>query len=220
MVTAVWSVKGGVGVSSVAALLAIGQVERAEDVLLVDLCGDQPALLGLDEPMAGPGLGEWCAMSQPSPHALARLEIEARTGLHVVPRGTGPLAGDAAELVAALESSERTVVIDCGMIGNAVGFASAIVERANQSLLVTRECYLTLRAVRDCQLEPDGVVVLKEPRRVLGRADVEAVAGAPVIAEVAIDSGIARAIDSGLLKARLPRPLLKAVAKVVTQHAA
>lgn len=220
MVVAVWSVKGGVGVSSVAALLAIGQVERAENVLLVDLCGDQPALLGLDEPMVGPGIAEWCAMSHPHSEALARLEIEARPGLRVLHRGTGPLTGDATELLAVVESSERKVIVDCGMVRSSSGTAAAIVQGATQSLLVTRECYLALRAVRECQLEPDGVIVLKEPRRVLGRADVESVANAPVVAEVALDSGIARAIDSGLLAARLPRALLKAVGKVVVEHAA
>ena len=52
MTIAVWSVKGGVGVTSVAAMLAIAQIERAEPTVLVDLCGD---LLASVTPMRGAG---------------------------------------------------------------------------------------------------------------------------------------------------------------------
>ena len=61
-VVAVWSVKGGVGVSSVAAMLAIAQAERAEPTVLVDLCGDVPAVLGIEDAdveNAAPGVAEW-----------------------------------------------------------------------------------------------------------------------------------------------------------------
>jgi len=154
VVVAVWSVKGGVGVSSVAALLAIGQVERAEDVLLVDLDGDLPALLGLEDPTGAPGLAEWCAMSDPAPDALQRLEVEARSGLRIIPRGSGPFANSAAPLMTALASYRRQVIVDCGVIRSDDTMASDLILRADQSLLVARECYLTLRALREQTRSP------------------------------------------------------------------
>lgn len=219
MVIAVWSVKGGVGVTSVAALLAMASVERAEDVLIVDMCGDVPAVLGVDETLDAPGLVEWCALGRPDGEAMARIEVDARTGLRIVPRGTGELRGNAAELVDVLSTSRRTVIIDCGFVSEADPFRSEVVKKSAVSLLVMRECFLNLRAAQRSAITPTGVVVVKEPRRHLGRADVESVTGVPVVAELAVDHGIARAIDAGLLSARLPRPLLRSMARVV-EHAA
>jgi hypothetical protein len=51
------------------------------------------------------------------------------------------------------------------------------------------------------------VVLLTEPGRSLSRHDVEDCIGAPVVAEVAVDPAVARAVDAGLLASRLPRGL-------------
>jgi len=218
VVIAVWSVKGGVGVSSVAALLAVSQVEHAHDVVLVDLCGDLPALLGAEEERGRPGLVDWCELGDPRADALARLEHEARPGLTVIERGAGTFATDPSMLLEVLAASQRTVIVDCGVV-NDHGFAYELVSRVDTSLLVTRACYLNLRAIRETDLVASGVVVLKEPGRVLGRSDIEAVAGAPVLAEIAVDQAIARSIDSGLLARRLPRRLVRVLGTVV-RHAA
>ena len=219
MVVAVWSVKGGVGVSSIAALLAIGQVERANNTLLVDLCGDLPALLGQDDEVERPGIVDWCAMAERDPQALARLEVTVREDLSFVPRGAGPLGFDARPLVETLTTSGRLTIVDCGLLGSTTEFANDVVANTTTSLLVVRECYLNLRTLRDTARVPTGVVVIKEPGRALGRADIEAVAGAPVIAEVAFDSSIARSLDSGVLRSRLPRPLVRAMGRVLQDAA-
>ena len=80
MLTAVWSMKGGVGVSTVAAMLAIAQSERAHASVLVDLVGDVPALLGLPE-AESLGVTDWCATPDASSDALARIEQQARVDL-------------------------------------------------------------------------------------------------------------------------------------------
>lgn len=219
MVVAVWSVKGGVGVTSVAALLAIAQVERAEDSLLIDLCGDVAGVLGVDEPQPGPGMVDWCAMAQPDPHALARVEVEARRGLRFVPRGEGELVGDPAHLIDVLTKMQRNVIIDCGVTSSASTFRRDVVTMAPTSLLVVRECFLNLRAAQQSTIVPAGVIVMKESKRHLGRSDVEAVTNAPVLAELAVDSSIARAIDAGLARSRLPRPLLRAMGRVLQDAA-
>jgi hypothetical protein len=63
-------------------------------------------------------------------------------------------------------------------------------------------------------LRPSGVVLLAEPGRALTRADVAEVVGVPVVAEVALDPAVARAVDAGLLPVRLPRGLARALAHV------
>ncbi len=54
-------------------------------------------------------------------------------------------------------------------------------------------------------------MLVDEPGRSLTAADVARAIGAPVVAEVAVDPAIARAVDAGLLAARLPRAMVKSL---------
>jgi hypothetical protein len=202
-----WSVKGGSGTTVVAASLALLAARSAEGALLVDAAGDQPAALGLPEP-AGQGVGHWLEsdLSVP-PEQLAHLEVEVRSGLRLLPRGGSWLAGDRARiagLAAYLAADPRTVVVDSALGSPA---ELALLDAAHRSLLVLRPCYLALRRAVASPLRPTGVVLVREPRRALRRADVEAVLGAPVVAQVELDPDVARVVDAGLLGARLPRTL-------------
>ena len=47
----------------------------------------------------------------------------------------------------------------------------------------------------------------------LGRTDVERTVGARVVAEIAVDPQVSRAVDAGLLTTRLPRNLARDVAR-------
>jgi len=218
VVVAVWSVKGGVGVTSVAALVAIGQAERGQETVLVDLCGDASLVLGVDDAARNqPGVAEWSSVPLPAADALARIEIAVRPCLSLVPRGNGP-HGDLGPLASALATSERQVIVDCGVIGDD-GPSRVVVDAADISLLVVRECYLVLQAVKACRVTPTGVIVIREPRRGMGLADVEAVAQAPVVGRIAADSAVTSALDAGLLNARLPRRLVKTMAQVVNRAA-
>jgi hypothetical protein len=58
---------------------------------------------------------------------------------------------------------------------------------------------------------PSGIVLVEEPGRALRPRDVEASLGAPVVATVLLDPAIARAVDAGLLLARLPTGFRNAV---------
>ena len=61
MVVSCWSAKGGSGTTVVAVSLALVLAARGgSGVLLVDLAGDAPAVLGLADP-GGPGLAAWAA---------------------------------------------------------------------------------------------------------------------------------------------------------------
>lgn len=215
MFTACWSLKGGAGTSVVSAGLAIvlGR-RRSGPVLLVDLAGDQPAVLGVPEP-SGPGLGEWVAAgSAAPPDALARLEVPVAPGLSLLPRGRGPL--DAAPpdlLVQLLATGSRSVVVDCGTLDpwQAPHLGQRVAAEATRSLLVTRSCYLALRRAARSPVHPSGVVVVREPGRVLDDPEIATALTAPLVASVGCDPAVARAVDSGLLVSRLPRRFAEVV---------
>jgi hypothetical protein len=213
MLIACWSSKGGAGTTVVAAGLALLLARRSETgALLVDLAGDGPAVLGLPEP-DGPGVAEWLRAGDDVPlDALRRLELPVAPGLALLPRGRGILEPPSADvLIALLGADGRPVVADCGSSPD--GVALAVAAGATRSVLVTRACYLALRRALDAPLRPSEVVLLVEPRRALTRRDVEGSVGAPVVAEVAVDPLVARAVDAGLLATSLPRSLARELAR-------
>src|SRR5690606_9705591 len=127
-------------------------------------------------------------------------------GLALLPRGHEPLDGTRADALAALLAADaRPVVADCGTLQDEV--ARSLAASATRSVLVTRACFLALRRAMAAPIRPSEAVLLAEPGRSLGPADVEECLGVPVTAEVAVDPAVARAVDAGLLAVRLPRRL-------------
>ena len=213
MLVACWSVKGGVGTTVVAASLALLMAARSPaGAVLADLAGDAPAVLGLPEPDS-PGLSGWLTAGTDVPaDALRRLEVGVTPGLALLPRGEGDLDPARAGLLAGLlDLSPRPTVVDCGRMGESPA-AATIIGQARRSILVTRACYLAMRRAMRAPLRPTGVVVVREPGRVLSTTDIEQVVGAPVTAVVEVDPAVARAVDAGLLAGRLPRSLARALA--------
>lgn len=215
MLVALWSAKGGSGVTVVAASLASVLARSSPGgALLVDLAGDVPAALGVAEPI-GPGIADWLEAGESVPaDALGRLELPVAGGLAVVPRGDGPLGGGGrGEVLGALLAADgRAVVADCGAAPD--GARLAVAAAATHSLLVLRPCYLALRRAVASPLRPSAVVLVDEPGRALGRRDVEDALGVPVRAVVAHDARIARAVDAGLLARRLPGVLERSLRHV------
>ena len=206
MLVACWSAKGGAGTTVIAASLSLLLARRAGGAVLADLGGDAPAALGLPEP-GGPGLAGWLAAGAEVPaDALSRLEVDAGRDLALLPRGEGELRAERGDVLGALLAADgRPVVADCG--ADPDGACLALAAGAARSVLVTRPCFLALRRAMTAPLRPSEVVLVSEPGRALHRADVEDVVGAPVVAEVPLDPVVARAVDAGLLAARLPRSL-------------
>lgn len=198
-----WSVKGGSGTTVVAAALAL-VLSRSQPSLLVDLAGDAPAALGLPEP-AGPGAGDWLASPVADGAALRSLAVRATDTLSVVPRGTAAVDPASARwpLLAGALDGTPAVVVDAGSVVDPQRVAAL----GGQSVLVVRGCYLALRRAAAATGLVSAVVLVREPGRSLGAFDIERAVGAPVLAEVPFDPGISRAVDSGLLAARLPRTI-------------
>jgi hypothetical protein len=112
-----------------------------------------------------------------------------------------------------LAAEQREVFVDCGtlgvtgMDGASTGVGHTLVRHAEASLLVTRACALALRRLSTTALPISGIVLLREQGRTIGTADVERIAGAPIIAEVPYDPIVARCIDTGQFATRLPPAL-------------
>jgi hypothetical protein len=215
-----WSAKGGAGTTTVAVALSVVLARRsAHGALLVDLGGDVPAVAGAREP-AGPGVAEWLAGGAAVPaDGLARLEVRLGRGVQLLPRGTGPLVDEARARVLAevLAAEPRPVVVDAGVVeprelaARTPHVGRVLAAAATRSLLVTRACYVALWRAEHLSLRPAGVVLVQGDRRALDRHDVERTLHAPVVAEVPEDHHTARRVDAGLLTARLPRDLDRAL---------
>jgi len=215
MFFACWSVKGGSGTTVTAAMLAISLARRrGRGVLLVDLSGDLPAALGVETP-SGPGIADWLRADPVPADALARLEVRVDARLRLLPRGLPPWpegeGGDV--LAAALAADGRPIVADCGTLPLEAppGVPLTVVASATHSLLVLRPCYLALRRAQRALVRPSRLVIVREYGRVLDGMDVESVLGVPVLAEVALDPAVARAVDAGLLLRRVPYAVQRAL---------
>lgn len=214
---ALFSRKGGVGVSVTAALLAAVAAEDPRGALLVDLVGDQEAVLGL--PVSErPGVTDWLtAPDIPTREALTRLEWEVADGFQLLPVGGSSLreARHLDELMTHLESEGRTVVIDCGRLpavrpnssAGASAVAVAVVERARTAWIVSRDSYLSVQASATAAVEPNGCILLTHEDRALGPRDVHDALGVPIVLDLALDRLISRLVDAGLLVGRVPRDL-------------
>lgn len=213
MLISCWSVKGGSGTTVVAAALSLLLARAHPDgALAIDLAGDLPAALGVATP-DGPGLGDWLqADDSVGGRALFNVATPVAERLALIPTGR---AGDGAPArwhVAAetLTTSERPVIVDCG--GPVP--PGPLLDCADQSLLVIRPCYLALRRATALPGRVTGVVLVSEPGRCLGTKDVEAVVGVPVVAQIPLEPAVSRAVDAGLLAARLPMSLGRALRAV------
>jgi len=204
-----WSAKGGAGTTVVATALALMLARSTPaGALLVDLAGDALAVAGVPDDPDRAGVSEWLREGPSVPaDGLARLEITVGHGLALLPRGHGLLLVERGQALAALLAADpRPVVVDAGLVvGGDV--ASVIAAAATESLLVTRPCFLALRRAFVAPVRPSGVVLVVEDGRALRATDVEAALGVPVRAEVSVTVQVARAVDAGLLMARLPRSL-------------
>lgn len=218
MLICLWTLKAGSGCSVTAALAGL-QRSAHSSVTLVDPHGDLAAVLGIADP-GGAGVRDWIdAGDDAPPHALAGVATPVAPGLQLVGPGTAELTRTdlTDSQLAALEAADDTVLVDAGCVtgdDRLSALARRLAAGATRSILVTRPCYLALRRIADAPVVPSGVVLLTEPGRALRRNDVEQAVGAPVVASIAVDPAIARAVDAGLLASRPPRGAGRALAGV------
>jgi hypothetical protein len=222
MLLALWSPKGGAGTSVLAAACALVLARRADGARLADLAGDQPSIFALaSEPSTG--LGDWLAAGpEAPPDALERLSVIAAPGIALLPRGAidrplapQPAAEAGAALAVALRDGPVPTIVDAGTA--TAPAARAVVEVADASVVVLRGCYLALRRAVHSPLLPRaaGTVLVDEQGRSLGAAELTDVLDRPVLARVPARASIARAVDAGVLAARLPDVLARPTARLL-----
>lgn len=238
-VVALWSMKGGVGVSVLTAALAISAhrsgPESVASAIAVDLAGDLPVVLGMsaDETL---GVVDWLRAAPDDPtDALRRLAVEpadsTASGLGIVPRGAGGIeiddpAAAADRLVDALRPAADLAFVDCGHFRPPGPFPQgasepsvdqefrvAVAAAADVGWLVTRACYLSASVASHSPVDADGCVVLREAGRALTSADVADALAVPLVLDIAIDRRIARIVDCGSLTTRLPSSLQRTMAR-------
>lgn len=73
-------------------------------------------------------------------------------------------------------------------------------------LVMRGPCYLGLRRALGKRVPANGVILLTEPNRSLGRPDVEDALGIRVVAEVEVTPSTARYIDAGIVSSTRRRP--------------
>lgn len=213
MLTVCWAAKGGSGTTVVTCALALLSARDHSPTWLVDLAGDVPAAFGIPEP-TGPGVHDWVASSSTPPTAIEAIGVAVNEHLRLVGQGFATTTGAEArwaELGRYLAAFEAPVVVDAGTSPPPPELLAA----ARHRILVTRPCYLSLRRAAAAAVMPTGVIVVHEPGRVLRAQDVAHAVSAPVVAEVSTDPAVARAVDAGLLAARLPRSLVTALRGLV-----
>ena len=217
MVTLCWAAKGGSGTTVVAATLALTARRHA---LLVDLDGEMPAMLGLPEPDR-PGVVDWLTSDAPAGH-LGDLVIDIGPNASLLPHRLGGLEASTTSIddgrrrgLAAWLAAQRDVGgVDVFVDAGTGSPHPALVAAADQALLVTRPCYLSLRRAVRSGVRPTGIVLVDEPGHALTPRDVEHAVGAPVVATVSYDPAVARAVDAGMLGSRLPRVICRELRRV------
>ncbi len=209
VVTVCWSPKGGSGTTVVVACLALQLARTQGEVVVVDLDGDVPPVLGVADP-GGLGVHDWLADARADADGLRRLARPVAAHVSLVPAGRRTAVpwppGRLGDLLTALGTGHAPVVVDAGRYEPAL---HDLVAGAPRSLAVMRGCYLSFKRAVALPVRPSGVVLVKEPGRSLDERDVEEVLGVPVVATVDLHPSVARAVAAGLLLARLPRTLVK-----------
>lgn len=198
------SPKGGNCTTVTASAHALLSAQRGSRTLLIDLCGDVPAVVGMVEPDT-PGINDWLGESTVSDaESMVRLGTPYTDGLVVLHRGARFVEGAPrwSALAEAVASIPHDVYIDAG-----TGFVpDAFLDAVGNVVMVTRPCYLSLKKATRMR-KPRSVCVIREDGRALSVDDVGNVIGAPVSAVVPYEPAISRAVDAGLLASRVEQLL-------------
>lgn len=208
--------KGGVGVSVVAAAVAV-HLSKFDAVTVVDLCGDQQWILGVDPERLGHGVFDWLSADESvSADALENLAVDVTPSLRLLPAGDLALEPKVSParlgaLVSHL-SSAGPVVADVGVVGGEVsGVRPMLCATGDRTTLVVRACYMALQRARSLPVVVDDIVEVVEGGRALRTLDIESVLGQRVSSRLGFDPLISRTVDAGLMTRRLPRPLRRVI---------
>jgi hypothetical protein len=167
--------KGGQGTTTVATVLGALAAGHAETALVASRPDDVYAFTA----------------SRPLGGDAGVVELTARLALASEPLGWGS------------RPNAQVVLADIGRLDDFAVEADLGGDDWTRWLVLRGPCYAALRSAVEARWPADGVILLTEPGRAITAADVADVVGAPVIAQVPVEPGVARVLDAGLLLARL-----------------
>jgi hypothetical protein len=180
MIITLSSPKPGNGVTVTAALLAL-TASATQHTTIIDLAGDQlPALGETDD---------------------SHRQIEVTADLTVID-ATNDTTAEQHQQIIDCETRGDLVIVDAGRADHPI---HDLLHGDTRRVWVMRCCYLTLRRAVTATPRPDEIIMIREPQRALNQRDIEQAVGVKVTTVIDLDPGIARAVDAGLLAARLPR---------------
>ena len=144
--TVCYAAKGGSGTTVTAAALALA---NPNDSVLVDLDGELPAVLGVPDP-TGDGITDW-SNTHLTPASLDLLLVDVNSTTRLLPHGHQPVCADRWDQFATwLRPRPGATIVDAGT-GHP---PPQLLAHADQVLLVTRPCFLSLRRGRGQQRPP------------------------------------------------------------------
>jgi hypothetical protein len=165
---------------------------------------------------------EWDEVPEPDAVSHPAAEVDDSQVEPVpIPAPAPSLDAETSDLLAALlVRQKRRVVVDAGTVGPGLdGAAPTLVGAATRSYAVTRACYLAVaRSVR--LPRPDGLVVIREPGRLLADDDLATAWASPVVVSLRWDAAVAAATDVGTLGRQVPRSLRRLLPLLAAEAAA
>jgi cellulose biosynthesis protein BcsQ len=222
MVITGWSVKGGSGTTVMCAALA-ATLARSAPTVLVDLCGDAPALFG-SSTVHRQGLLDWLtADGSVGPETIGNLIDQSRRGAgpDLLPASAPDSSDDCFGTLAVhqrqrlevgmrwLAETYDRVVVDAGSLRGT--HAEIVIGLSTATVLVMRPCTMAVRAALRSKRSVVGAVVVGNGSGSLRAHDVEALLGVPVFGHVPTDRSIPAAVDAGTFGVRIPRQLRASV---------
>ena len=201
-VTVCWAAKGGSGTTVVTATLALSCPNTS---LLIDLAGELPAMLGVERP-ASHGIADWLRSDAP-PAALDDLAIEVDRTTRLIPRGTPPPSADSprwSELVEWL-AGRLPVFVDAGTGVPPSGSSPATCVRCSSRDPAISRC----SGCRASATVPTASCSSMSRGAPCAHSTSSVPPVLPSSRRVSHDPAIQRAVDSGLLRGRLPRLLAR-----------
>lgn len=134
--------------------------------------------------------------------------LDNEDGIVAISEGLTLYSEQAAEEMSILDRAADGVL---DVIHDATGPADT-----GRNLLVIRPCFMALQRALNADLNSvDGIVLVEEDGRALTEREIEDVLGVTDIVRVPVEPAIARAVDAGLLTARVPKLLERHLARLV-----
>ena len=239
MILFYWSPKGGSGTSTIAAATALrlgspsdatesddidgsdvitrqGTAMQIDDeppsdrpIMLIDLCGDMPTLLGINYQIDIDGTQAGISDLGGDSAAAEHTAIKVTPNTWLLPAGTrDPLEDtEGVQKIIADLGDKYDVVVDGGLDPKLL--RQRMVGTGRKPVCVVANCYMALSKAQHIPGPYEHVVVIQEDGRALRVRDVAAALDAQTVEPVDRDPRISRAIDAGTIVGLLPAPLRK-----------